>query len=1728
MATSFLVPDASATRPFTVPADSSVHPLPTTTTPVLSSLPSQTPAMLQQAQPPGTSHGQQPVAGKPMLASHSATAMALGGQGQARQLASALPMSGKASSDDAGEPDSDSEEEQKNTYPSSGGKASAGSEASTDSNDNEVPNCDSDSDAYETAADDSGSDANEALVGDSDSDANEAHAGDSDSDASEALVGDPDSDASEALVGDPDSDASEALVGDPDSDASEALVGDSDSDADIEKPLDNLQSAFRTDTAAPGQFKRTVSLLSGVTQISANVVSIGPYIADGTFGIVYRGTWAGTEVALKKIDFAHARQRLELSEDEINEALEWEVARLSTTHHPNIVQFHGICHKDRASYLVLEFCHQGSLQAALLKGSASGSPVPASRLWQWMLEISQALAYLHDQGMLHRDLKAENILVDRHGRAKLADLGMAQVDALLAASEASAVNQGLQDTRFVAPENIGGDRNRHSSKATDLYALGIVFWQMVSYGALPTPWDDVFAQDPNYTAIKAGERMPIPASCPAPLRRLIQACWCARPAERADIAEVIRQLQEMASIMHPEHALLSLTMHLEQSLHGRREDARHYVPSQVTLKPIEGSVEQYWERLKQHAGPNEVFNAPQQLQGELAGFLIAPGGGTLLLLGEGGLGKSLSIYVLADRLQQQWWQHFADPAKYPKPRYLPVFLRNHVANWTDAGLKNVCANVLTRYGLQPGQVTPLVFVDGYDECRSDEEKPRNLARHLSLPADAKLIVTCRPGTIPKDQVQEHFAFQGALQSRHYLPFNTGQLLTYLKQHLDWDETTYRSFQSRLEHSAELRAVLRNPFVLYLLWQSWETVSRKPMEGLTRADIYDGFIAHMVTSQQVLLEDNVLQQLKTGHASLAASFQAYTNETALLTAAGRSMVLPLSRVGSIDSPWAGLEALVRQEAERRYRERQTWLDSLNAVEKKEAARRMVLTEENFVRLRRQKAAQMSSVLPLRLRAGALEFVHKSVFEHCLAQRLVDLMTEEKEHMTEVALQALLNWATTSASEAIMMAKAQLTAREPEMRVIEKNVTARLERVEAMLMTAIGRVLEDRQIFAEALTYQRKALAIRERVLGTDHPSTAMSCNSIGSLLKAQGKLDEALESYRKALSTQEKVLGADHSSTATSYNNIALLLQEQGQHDQALQHYQKALAVREKVQGSDHPSTATSYNNIASLLQVQGKLNQALEYYGKALAIQEKTLGTEHSSTATSYNNIASLLQAQGKLDQALEHYRKALAIYEKVLGADHTYTATSYHNIASLLQAQTKPEQAMEYYLKALAIKEKVLGTDHPSTATSCNSIASLLQAQGKPDQALEYYHKVLAVQKKPMGANHLSTASSHYKVASLLQAQGKLDQALDYFQEALAIREKILGADHADTAAIYHNIGALLQAQGKDAQALEYYRKEVAAKEKILGPGHDDIAKLYQDVASLLKTQGKLDQALEYFQKALPIQEKVLGTDHVDIATCHNNIGMLLRVQGKLDQALEHFHKALAIKEKVLGVNHADTATSYSSIGSLLHAQGKLDQALEYYRKEVAIKERVFGVDHTSTAVSYNNIGLLLQDQGKPDQALKHYRGSLAIKEKILGPDHPSTAASCNNIGTLLQGQGKLREALEHYRKATAVYEKVLGTGHLSTATSYQNIGTLLQTQGKLREALEYFHKALAVKEKRFITDHISTATSCSSIASLLQDQAKLDEALEYYRKALVIQEKSWAPIICRPQSPTTTLPRY
>ena len=112
-----------------------------------------------------------------------------------------------------------------------------------------------------------------------------------------------------------------------------------------------------------------------------------------------------------------------------------------------------------------------------------------------------------------------------------------------------------------------------------------------------------------------------------------------------------------------------------------------------------------------------------------------------------------------------------------------------------------------------------------------------------------------------------------------MPFNIKQVLGYLNDCLNWKEETRKKYQETLTNTPAVRTVLRNPFVLSLLVQSWETIAKQDFNRLNRWKIYEGFVAHWLTTRQTLLPASVRQMLKGSSANLPESFATFASELA---------------------------------------------------------------------------------------------------------------------------------------------------------------------------------------------------------------------------------------------------------------------------------------------------------------------------------------------------------------------------------------------------------------------------------------------------------------------------------------------------------------------------------------------------------------------------------------------------------------------------------------------------------------------------------------------------------------------------------------------------------------------------------------------------------------------------------------------------------------------------------
>ena len=180
-------------------------------------------------------------------------------------------------------------------------------------------------------------------------------------------------------------------------------------------------------------------------------------------------------------------------------------------------------------YLVMELV-EGTTLAEVVRGG----PVPLERLREIGVRVAEALGYAHGQGVVHRDVKPSNVLVDGTGRIKLADFGIAK----LLGDTASHTRTGMTigSAAYLSPEQVRGEP---ITVAADVYSLGLVLLESITgERAYPGPAMEA--------AVARLHRAPeVPAHLPAPWRELLPAMLGEDPAGRPRAVEVAQRLQEV-------------------------------------------------------------------------------------------------------------------------------------------------------------------------------------------------------------------------------------------------------------------------------------------------------------------------------------------------------------------------------------------------------------------------------------------------------------------------------------------------------------------------------------------------------------------------------------------------------------------------------------------------------------------------------------------------------------------------------------------------------------------------------------------------------------------------------------------------------------------------------------------------------------------------------------------------------------------------------------------------------------------------------------------------------------------------------------------------------------------------------------------------------------------------------------------------------------------------------
>jgi tetratricopeptide (TPR) repeat protein len=268
-----------------------------------------------------------------------------------------------------------------------------------------------------------------------------------------------------------------------------------------------------------------------------------------------------------------------------------------------------------------------------------------------------------------------------------------------------------------------------------------------------------------------------------------------------------------------------------------------------------------------------------------------------------------------------------------------------------------------------------------------------------------------------------------------------------------------------------------------------------------------------------------------------------------------------------------------------------------------------------------------------------------------------------------------------------------ARYDEGMLLARQAAAAVERaggradVEGELESTIGNILYSQGKYEDSLTHARRAIELREKALGPEHPSIAAGLQNMGAALATMGRFDEALVQLERARDLRERVLGRDHPDLGNTLTVMAIVERRRGRYDEAIALYERARAILGAAYGEEHPSYAMCLNNLAFAQTSAGKHAEALVNAERALAINTKRLGSDHPELADALDTVAHALVGLGRAAEAIPKYERAIAIVEKASGAKHPNVAKHLTGLGLAYLALGRAKDAIVPLERALAIR---------------------------------------------------------------------------------------------------------------------------------------------------------------------------------------------------------------------------------------------------------------------------------------------------------------------------------------------------------------------------------------------------------------------------------------------------------
>lgn len=226
------------------------------------------------------------------------------------------------------------------------------------------------------------------------------------------------------------------------------------------------------------------------------------------------------------------------SEEEFHRRFHREAISASSLAHPNIVSIYDVGEDQDLHYLVMEYVEGKTLKQYINEFS----PLSPGRSVQIMKQLTSAIAHAHENQIIHRDIKPQNILVDQEGLVKVTDFGIATS---LSATSYTKTNSVIGTVHYLSPEQARGGTATNQS---DIYALGIVLYELLT-GELPFSGESAVSIALKHLQTETPSVRALDASIPQSLENVVLKATAKNPLHRYSCVEEMEE--DLQTVLSP-------------------------------------------------------------------------------------------------------------------------------------------------------------------------------------------------------------------------------------------------------------------------------------------------------------------------------------------------------------------------------------------------------------------------------------------------------------------------------------------------------------------------------------------------------------------------------------------------------------------------------------------------------------------------------------------------------------------------------------------------------------------------------------------------------------------------------------------------------------------------------------------------------------------------------------------------------------------------------------------------------------------------------------------------------------------------------------------------------------------------------------------------------------------------------------------------------------------------